>query len=88
MSETLYLENTTAQVLNQRMKEAKKKLSAFRMLNKADFTSFVLENEPAYDSVKGGARITNAWNGRTPDIRVTELMQEYVEEIETKLKTK
>lgn len=81
-----YLTKTHSQIIKQRMKEGKKRLSALRSDDKQYFIAFVIKQEPVYDSAIGGVKITNAWNGKTADLRVTELMKEYIEQVENNLK--
>ncbi len=81
MSETDYLTLTTAQILKQRFKEIKKELRARRVIDQKQFMEFVFKKEPIYNSPEGMIKISNAWTSNVPDLRLTELIQEYKNEL-------
>ncbi len=78
-----YLTLTTAQILKQRFRIIKKELRARGAISQAQFMAFVFEKEPMYNSPEGMVKIANAWNSNVPDLRLTELIQEYKVELKT-----
>jgi hypothetical protein len=75
-----YLNRTTAQILKERFQTIKKELRARRLLDKIKFIAFVFEKEPQFNSPEGMIKISNVWTSNVPDLRLTELMQEFKSE--------
>jgi hypothetical protein len=75
MSNRDYLQLSTAQLLKKRFKEAKEELLQYEEVNVSQFISMVIQNEPVYNCPEGWKKIENAWYGKTPDLRCTEIIQ-------------
>jgi hypothetical protein len=74
-----YLTMTTVEVLKQRFKEVQTELKNKKCIKQRDFREFVFSREPQFDCPDGYDKIQNAWYGKNPNIRLTELMAEYRE---------
>lgn len=72
-----YLKTTTAQILKARFKEILTVLKEENEITLNDFVAFVIKNEPDYDCIDGMNRIRATFYGKTPDLRLTELIGEY-----------
>ena len=89
MSEIDYLEDTTVQILKVRFAKNKKRLKTKVGLSLELFREYVLNNPEGKDfhSPKGWKAIENAWYGRTPNLKLNELIDQYLFEVsETEFK--
>lgn len=76
-----YLKMTTVEILRERFKLIQNELKNAKCIKQKDFREYVVKNEPIYNCAEGYDKIQNAWYGRTPDLRLTELIQSYANEI-------
>jgi len=76
LKEMDYLKLSTVQVLKERFKSSKKELKEKQLTILEDFQSFVIKKEPLYDCPEGYKKVYRAWYGTTPDIRLTELIEQ------------
>lgn len=81
MAKTDYLNQTTTQILNKRFKEVQKELKETKCVKLNDFRAFVIDKEPQYNCPEGWEAVAKAWYGKKPDLRLTELIQEYRTEL-------
>ena len=82
MEGTDYLELTTAQILKQRCSDVLGEIKAQKSTaNLDEFSAFCLSKEPIYNCPKGLKKIRNTWYKITPDLRITELLQDYRNEL-------
>lgn len=77
MSAINYLTTSTAEILKRRFKRFKTKLQKTHKLSLKDFAEYVAKNEPSFNCYEGYESIRNVWNGRTSNLRLTELLTEY-----------
>lgn len=76
-----YLHDSTIQILKKRFDEVKERMRTKFTIKLGDFREFALDKEPLFNCPEGWEKIQNAWYGKKPDIRVTELIQEYEKEL-------
>ena len=77
MSTINYLTISTAEILKRRFRKQKTKLQKSNDISLKDFAEYVAANEPSFNCYDGFEAIRNVWNGRTSNIRLTELLTEY-----------
>lgn len=76
-----YLKMTTVEILKERFKQVQSELKQNHSIKHRDFREYVFKKEPIYNCPVGFDKIQNAWFGRTPDLRLTELIQEFKTEL-------
>lgn len=75
-----YIKDTATQILIKRFKIAKLKLKT-KCIKINHFKDYVLNNSPEYNTVEGNERIRSAWYCYSADVKLTELVEEFVKEI-------
>lgn len=80
MSEINYLKHTTPQVLRIRFKEFKKILKDTVNLSLPQFREYVTSKCSDFDCAEGWKAIENAWYNRTPNLKLNELIKDYLME--------
>lgn len=74
-----YVNTSTAEVLKIRFKDLQKQAKT-KCVNLNNFRDFVIEQEPQFNTPQGWEAIKNVWYRRAANIRLTELMQQLVNE--------
>ena len=74
-----YINTSTAEVLKKRFKAHQEKAKK-KCVKLNNFRDYVLENEEQFNCPEGWEAIKNVWYRRAANIRLTELMEQLVNE--------
>ena len=79
MKEQDYIELTNSQIIQKRFTELKEQFkSSFPDSSLEDFRTIAFEAEPVYNCPKGWDKIQKAWWGKKPDLRLTEILSDFL----------
>lgn len=77
-----YVQESTVDVLKKRFKAHQRTIKT-KCWKLNDFREFVTTKEPQFNTPEGWEVIRKAWYGITPNVRVTELIEELSKTIES-----
>jgi hypothetical protein len=78
MSEINYLEDSNTTIIRERFAEAKRQLIELTNCKIWEFSGWVTDVHPEFDSVKGARLITDAWHGKKPNLFLMEFAEKQV----------